>query len=304
MASLVGLARLTAVAVAGLVTFWALGFQTSFLQAATDDDVHSSATAQLDFIYSVLHPLLMVIGFILLTGEAILAHRTLGGWSRGTRTSAHLALQGAAFAFGVFGIWAKFQATDGVVSNFLSLHSWMGLLCLSLFAAQWVVGFLSFWHRGEARRVRATVLPWHVFLGLYTYGLAVATAETGLLEKLTFLRQAARRSQATAASASSSFSQRSTESAVVNALGVGMALLCGMVVLAAVSPKDRPGGKSSTTRTSKAINGYHYGTSNVVHVSDGETNHGPRHHDHYHYPRPTLQGGKKVAGDEDWKLHN
>ncbi|GER31918.1 cytochrome b reductase [Striga asiatica] len=35
---------------------------------------------------------------------------------------------------------------------------------------------------------RLRVLPWHVFLGLYTYGLAVATAETGLLEKLTFLQ--------------------------------------------------------------------------------------------------------------------
>ncbi|KAM1303095.1 hypothetical protein ACFX2I_020696 [Malus domestica] len=52
----------------------------------------------------------------------------------------------------------------------------------------WLMGFLSFWHRGEVRAVRVRVLPWHVFIGLYMYGLAVATVETGLLEKLTFLQ--------------------------------------------------------------------------------------------------------------------
>ncbi|KAL8196368.1 hypothetical protein R6Q57_024663 [Mikania cordata] len=49
------------------------------------------------------------------------------------------------------------------------------------------MGFISFWHRGEVRMSRKRVLPWHVSLGLYTYGLAVITAETRLLEKLTLL---------------------------------------------------------------------------------------------------------------------
>uniref|UniRef100_A0A1D1Y330 Putative transmembrane ascorbate ferrireductase 4 n=1 Tax=Anthurium amnicola TaxID=1678845 RepID=A0A1D1Y330_9ARAE len=290
MALLVGLARLAAVTVAALVMFWALGFQTSFLPVATSaDDDAASSTTQLDFIYSVLHPLLMVIGFILLTGEAILAHRTMGRWSRGTRKSAHLALQGAAFGFGVFGIWAKFQANDGVVSNFLSLHSWMGLLCLSLFASQWVVGFLSFWHRGEGRRARAAVLPWHVFLGLYTYGLAVATAETGLLEKLTFL-QASRAS----ASSSSSAARRSLESVLVNALGVGLALLCGVVVLAAVSPKGRRGGRKAAATPAKGSNGY----DAVIPINNGDRSHGYRH------PSSPMLMGEEEAGDGDWKLHN
>ncbi|CAA7402217.1 unnamed protein product [Spirodela intermedia] len=248
-ALLVGLARVTAAMVAALVIFWALSFQTSFLPAAAAASDVPSSTLQLDFVYSVLHPLLMVIGFILLTGEAILAHRTLGRWSRGTRKSAHLALQGAAFSFGIFGIWAKFRASDGLLSNFLSLHSWMGLLCLSLFAAQWVVGFWSFWHRGEGRRTRGSVLPWHVFVGLYTYGLAVATAETGLLEKLTFLQAARGQGEAAAAA------PRSAEAVVVNALGVGLALLCGVVVLAAVSPKSGRVGKKTSAIAADRSNG-------------------------------------------------
>lgn len=108
----------------------------------------------------------MVIGFILLSGEgilyimksshywstcvcliillneccaAILVHRWLPG-SRGLKKSVHLCLQGVALASGIFGIWTKFQVNDGIVANFYSLHSWMGLICVSLFGAQ--VGIL------------------------------------------------------------------------------------------------------------------------------------------------------------------
>ncbi|KAG1346928.1 putative transmembrane ascorbate ferrireductase 4, partial [Cocos nucifera] len=198
-----------------------------------------------------LHPLLMVIGFILLGGEAILAHRWLSGWSRGTRKSMHLSLQGAALGFGLFGIWAKFKGKDGILASFYSLHSWMGILCVALFATQWVVGFLSFWHRGEGRRTRAALLPWHVFAGLYTYGLAVATAETGLLEKLTFLH------------INHGLPRRSPESALVNALGLALVILCGLVVLAAVSPKQRSS-KDGSVATKKAGHCYSNGHQKAI----------------------------------------
>ncbi|KAK0572935.1 hypothetical protein LWI29_000635 [Acer saccharum] len=209
-------ARMLGLMVSILVILWALGYKSSFLP-------HSNS--QEDLIYSVLHPLLMVIGFILISGEAILVHRWLPG-SRNLKKSVHLCLQGVALASGIFGIWTKFQGKDGVVANFYSLHSWMGLICVCLFGAQWMVGFLSFWHRGEVRTARVKVLPWHIFLGLYTYGLAVATAETGLLEKLTFLQT--RRS----------VPKRSPESMIGNSLGIGLALLSGIVIFTAISPKS------------------------------------------------------------------
>ncbi|CAI9756112.1 unnamed protein product [Fraxinus pennsylvanica] len=210
-------ARLSAFTVAFLVLTWALHFKTSFLP-----HTHS----QEDLIYSVLHPLLMVIGFILISGEAILVHRCLPG-SRNLKKSVHLCLQGLALASGIFGIWTKFHGQDGVVANFYSLHSWMGLICISMFGAQWLGGFLSFWHKGEARTTRLRVLPWHVFLGLYTYGLALVTAETGLLEKLTFLQT------------KGEVLKRSTESAIVNGLGLGLALLGGAIILLAIAPKHQ-----------------------------------------------------------------
>ncbi|CAK9144232.1 unnamed protein product [Ilex paraguariensis] len=213
--SLLLFARISALTVAVLVLIWALHFKTSFLP-------HSHS--QEDLIYAVLHPLFMVIGFILISGEAILVHSWLPG-SRNFKKSVHLCLQGVALASGVFGIWTKFHGEDGIVANFFSLHSWMGLICISLFGAQWLMGFLSFWHRGEVRTARVRILPWHIFLGLYTYGLAVVTAETGLLEKLTFLQSRG------------SVLKRGTESMVVNGLGLGLALLSGVVILAAISPK-------------------------------------------------------------------
>ncbi|KAI8539232.1 hypothetical protein RHMOL_Rhmol09G0165600 [Rhododendron molle] len=211
-------ARLSALTVALLVLIWALGFKTSSLP-------RSPPYSEL-LIYDVLHPLLMVIGFILISGEAILVHRWLPG-SRNLKKSVHLCLQGVALACGIFGIWTKFHGQDGIVANFFSLHSWMGLICVFLFGAQWLMGFLSFWHRGERRTTRVQVLPWHIFLGLYTYGLAVVTAETGLLEKLTFLQT------------KRNVLKHSTESMIVNGLGIVLALLSGIVILAAVSPKHQ-----------------------------------------------------------------
>ncbi|CAI0458932.1 unnamed protein product [Linum tenue] len=230
--------RILALTVAALLLYWAFV-------------VYSRHSSEHSLIYAARHPLLMVIGFILVSGEAILVHRWLP-CSRNGKKLAHLGLQGVALSCGVFGVWTIFHVRKGIMGNFLSLHSWLGLICISLFAAQvfissphslyllfncsllvlsWLMGFLSFWYRGEMRTVRASRLPWHIFLGLYTYTLAVATAETGLMEKLTF-REMRRLSDSTA-------SKRSPETMVANGLGLGLALLAGVVILAAISPKHQ-----------------------------------------------------------------
>ena len=73
--------------------------------------------------------------FVFLSFSAILIHRWLPG-SRNFKKSVHLCLQGVALGSGVFGIWTKFHGEDGIVANFYSLHSWMGLICICLFGAQ------------------------------------------------------------------------------------------------------------------------------------------------------------------------
>ena len=66
---------------------------------------------------------------------AILVHRWLPG-SKGLKKSVHLDMQGVALGSRILGIWTKFHGKDWIVANFYNLHSWMGLICMSLFAAQ------------------------------------------------------------------------------------------------------------------------------------------------------------------------
>ncbi|CAK9316824.1 unnamed protein product [Citrullus colocynthis] len=211
-------ARIFGLLVAVLVFVWAFAFSSSFGHRSPARDDH---------LFDVLHPLFMVIGLILLSGEAILVHSWLPG-SRNLRKSVHLSLQGLALASGISGIWTKFHWDRGFLANFHSLHSWMGLIVVTLFGAQWMMGFLSFWHWREVRATRERVLPWHVFLGLYSYGLAMVTAETGLLEKLTLLQT------------KRNVPRKGPEAMVVNSLGLALALLTGTVMLTAISPKYPP----------------------------------------------------------------
>ncbi|KAG6656689.1 hypothetical protein I3843_04G037400 [Carya illinoinensis] len=175
-----------------------------------------------DLIFNV-HPVLMVIGLLLLNGEAMLAYKSIPG-ARSFRKLVHLTLQSLAFCLSIIGVWAalKFHNEKGI-DNFYSLHSWLGLACLFLFGIQWAAGFATFWYPGGSKNSRATLLPWHVYCGFYIYALAIATATTGILEKATFLQT------------SGVISRYSTEAFLVNSLGVLIVVLGGFVALAAVT---------------------------------------------------------------------
>ncbi|XP_058091738.1 transmembrane ascorbate ferrireductase 2 [Magnolia sinica] len=196
-----------------LVLVWALHFRGGM----------SLISENKDLIFNV-HPVLMVIGLILLNGEGMLAYKTVSG-TKSYRKSVHLIVQLLAFCLSVIGVWAaiKFHNDKGI-DNFYSLHSWLGLACLVLFGIQWGLGFATFWYPGGSRNIRAALLPWHVFFGIYIYALAVATATTGILEKATFLQT------------NNIISRYSTEALLVNSLGICIVVLGGLVILALVTP--------------------------------------------------------------------
>ncbi|PKA55133.1 putative transmembrane ascorbate ferrireductase 2 [Apostasia shenzhenica] len=207
--------RLMGFAAAALVFAWATHFRGGMALVSENKDL----------IFNV-HPVLMVIGFVLLNGEAILAYRTVPG-TKNFRKAVHLAIQLFALCLGMVGIWAalKFHNDKGI-DNFYSLHSWLGLVCFLLFAIQWGAGFATFWYPGGSRNSRASLLPWHLFVGVYIYALAVATAATGILEKATFLQ------------ISNAISRHSTEAFMINSLGILLVVLGGTVVLAVVTPAN------------------------------------------------------------------
>ncbi|RZS28905.1 hypothetical protein BHM03_00062554 [Ensete ventricosum] len=253
MAVSIVLSHISALLVAVLVLLWALAFRTTFFLRFYSSSVDGGATATTPLDGEEI---VSVVGRL----AGILAHRWgVGlGWARGPRKASHLWLQGAALGFGVAGVWTKFKAKKGVLANFHSLHSWMGLLCLLLFAAQvrplslsppfslpvthspsvflatapqasgtWTVGFLSFWNRGEGRRARTLLLPWHVFVGIFTYSLAVATAESGLAEKMAFLHT------------KHGIPRSSLEFTLINVLGLTLAIHCGLVVFTLIPVKHK-----------------------------------------------------------------
>lgn len=166
----------------------------------------------------------MLLSLVFLASQAILAYKTMPG-SKTFRKLVHLSLHLVALVLAIVGICAAFKYHNlNSIDNLYSLHSWLGLATTILFGIQWVIGFISFFSPGLAPSLRASVLPWHVFCGLFIFGLAIATTELGFLEKLTFLQQ------------SSTIGKFSSEAMFVNVLGLIVAILGGFVFLAAVGP--------------------------------------------------------------------
>nr|XP_010924200.1 probable transmembrane ascorbate ferrireductase 2 isoform X2 [Elaeis guineensis] len=205
--------RLMGFTAAALIITWATHFRGGMALISDNKDL----------IFNV-HPVLMVIGFILLNGEAMLAYKTTSG-TKNFKKVVHLTIQFLALCLALVGIWAalKFHNDKGI-DNFYSLHSWLGLACLLLFGIQWGIGFVTFWYPGGSGHRRTFLLPWHVFFGAYIYAFAVATATTGLLEKATFLQS------------NNVISRYSNEAFLINSLGILLVLLGGFVILAVITP--------------------------------------------------------------------
>eukprot|EP00252_Welwitschia_mirabilis_P010974 TRINITY_DN246_c0_g1_i4.p1 TRINITY_DN246_c0_g1~~TRINITY_DN246_c0_g1_i4.p1 ORF type:complete len:167 (-),score=24.42 TRINITY_DN246_c0_g1_i4:229-729(-) len=165
----------------------------------------------------------MFIGFIFISSQAILVYRTIPA-KKERQKVLHLILLGFAIILGGLGLYAVFKFHDeSGIPNMYSLHSWMGMGTFCLYGIQWVAGLAVFLFPGTSKRSREKLLPWHVFLGLFLYVLGLATALSGLLEKLTFQE-------------SSKLTGRySPEAKLVNFSGLLIIIHGALVVLALVS---------------------------------------------------------------------
>lgn len=171
------LAHLLLVAVAALILVWLLKFQ----------DGVALSSANKSKIFN-LHPLLMVFGLILAGGEAIMVYKTIPA-TREAQKTIHLILHLIALVLGSVGVYAVFKFHNELhIANLYTLHSWLGITTISLFGLQWVLGFFSFVFPKARSYARASFIPWHVFLGSVVFLLAICTAESGLVEKFTFLK--------------------------------------------------------------------------------------------------------------------
>ncbi|KAG8065439.1 hypothetical protein GUJ93_ZPchr0004g38160 [Zizania palustris] len=155
---------------------------------------------------------------------AIMMYKIFPKLNHDTTKLIHLILHAIAIVLGAVGIYCafKFHKESGI-ANLYSLHSWLGIGTISLYGIQWVFGFVAFFYPGADPHVRRGALPWHVLFGLLVYVLTLATAELGLLEKLTFLQN-------------SGLDKYGAEAFLVNFTGLVVALFGAAVVTAAVAP--------------------------------------------------------------------
>lgn len=207
------IAHLLAATAAVMVLVWCIHFRGGL----------AFESANKSRIFNV-HPVLMLIGFIIMGGEATMSYRTLP-WSKRVKKIIHLILHAIALVLGVFGIYFAFKFhNESGIDNLYSLHSWMGLGTICLYGIQWIFGFVTFLYPGASVFLRTAYLAWHVLFGIFVYLLAIATAELGFLEKLTFLET------------SGILHRYSPEAFLVNSTALVVILLGASVVLSLIVP--------------------------------------------------------------------
>ncbi|VVA92624.1 unnamed protein product [Arabis nemorensis] len=196
-----------------MVLVWSISFRGGLAWEATNKNL----------IFN-LHPVLMLIGFIILGGEAIISYKSLP-LEKPVKKLIHLVLHAIALALGIWGICAAFKNhNESHIPNLYSLHSWIGIGVISLYGFQWLYSFGLFFYPGGSSNLRSGLLPWHALLGLFVYILAVGTATLGFLEKLTFLE-------------SGGLDKYGTEAFLVNFMAI-VTILFGASVVLTVSAKS------------------------------------------------------------------
>ncbi|KAF7808511.1 putative ascorbate-specific transmembrane electron transporter 1 [Senna tora] len=140
-----------------------------------------------------LHPLLMVIGFVLVGGEAIITYKAIPAKRRSVRVI-HLVLHLIALASAILGIITIFKFKNEMSSpnlfsiHMFTLHSWLGIIAISSFGLQYILAFFAYFFPGAEMSTRASLMPWHRFIGIVIFLLGVCTAETGLVEYFQYLQ--------------------------------------------------------------------------------------------------------------------
>ncbi|KAL4113101.1 hypothetical protein QTP88_016787 [Uroleucon formosanum] len=173
------------------------------------------------------HPLLMTIAFIYLFANSILHYRTFQNNTKQKLKKQHAFIHCCILILIVVAVFAAFvshQYATPPIPNLYSLHSWLGVVTITMFLSQLIIGFWCFLYPGVATRHRATLAPYHVFFGIAIFILAVATAVLGVCEKIIF-------------SLDKQYKLLPTEGVLGNILGILCVFYCLLVVYMVTKPE-------------------------------------------------------------------
>ncbi|KAJ8957868.1 hypothetical protein NQ318_001864 [Aromia moschata] len=157
----------------------------------------------------------------------ILIYRTFRNAPKKRLKILHATLHGSAFVLSVVGLKAVFDSHNLAkkpIPNLYTLHSWIGLITIIIFAAQFLSGFISFLYPGLSKTMRQTLMPVHTAFGIGGFVLAVTTTMTGLTEKVIWTLD-------------SNYKDFISEGIIFNLMGV-FAVFYGIMVLYMVNELD------------------------------------------------------------------
>lgn len=135
------------------------------------------------------HPLFMLLGFIFLSGNGILVYRLLRKEPKPMLKKLHAIINGLGLLFAIVGSVAVFTFHNDMtppIPNLYSLHSWIGLLVIVLFALQFVAGTVAFLYPTLPGSLRSVILPFHIYGGTAIFALSIVAAISGINEKAIF----------------------------------------------------------------------------------------------------------------------
>ncbi|XP_037898091.1 cytochrome b561 isoform X2 [Glossina fuscipes] len=160
-----------------LTLFWVIFYRGGFAWADSP---------QLQFN---LHPVLMVAGCVTFSGFSILLYRLCRCIKHLYVKLTHMLFHACAIPCIVMAFLAVFESHNLVEPpkpHFYSLHTWLGLITMAMFAVQFIVGFFSFLVllccENRTYSCRSAMVPIHASFGLANFMMAVATCVTGLVE--------------------------------------------------------------------------------------------------------------------------
>lgn len=135
------------------------------------------------------HPVLMVTGLVVLYGNGAVVYRIPLTWGQNKLPwkLLHAGLMLLALILSIIGLCAVFNFHNANnIANLYSLHSWIGIAAVALFAIQWVGGMAVFLLPWAEPPIRKLLKPFHVWLGGAILSLSIAACISGINEKLFF----------------------------------------------------------------------------------------------------------------------
>lgn len=178
------------------------------------------------------HPVLMTTGLVVLYGFGAVVYRVPLTWGQSKLPwkLLHALLMLLALSLSVVGLCAVFDSHNkSNTPNLYSLHSWIGLSAVVLFALQWVAGFSTFLLPCSPLSFRKLLKPVHVWLGGSILTLSIAACISGINEKLFFILKGGNHT--------ASYGDLPPEAMFANALGV-LIIAFGLVVLGILTNKN------------------------------------------------------------------